>query len=121
MVVAAGKKVMAASPESSDGGVRTENVRERHLAVAIRILAEYADAWMCPAALLAEIVEQGQVSFQTMSLRRDRAKAGLVAAAETRLLAEQLLNDLSGAAVKLPKLPRTTISQAELLVAALTE
>jgi hypothetical protein len=70
---------------------------------------------------LAEIVEGGEVSFQEIQSRRQRAKDLIVAAPESRQLAAQLLLDPSGGSVKLPRAPQSKLSQAELLVTALTE
>jgi hypothetical protein len=75
---------------------------------------------MCPAALLAEIVESGEVSFQEIRSRRQRAKHKIAAAPEARRLASQLLADPSGASVKSPRVSRVRPSQAEILVTALT-
>lgn len=89
--------------------------------IASQILAALADDWMCPTRLLAEIIEQGQVSFQEVRARRDRAKKMLMSASETRRLAEQLLADPSGALVKRLQISRVKLTQAEILVTALTE
>ncbi|MGH2531660.1 MAG: hypothetical protein ACRDJW_05080 [Thermomicrobiales bacterium] len=94
---------------------------EARIDVASQILATLADYWMCPTRLLVEIIEQGQVSFQEVRARRERAMKMLVSALETRRLAEQLLADPSGALVKRPQISRAKLTQAEILVTALTE
>lgn len=89
--------------------------------IGASILSELADARMCPAPLLAELVESGDVSFQTIKARRDCAKSMLAAAPETRRLAEMLLADASGASVKTPRMERQKMSQADILATALTD
>lgn len=91
------------------------------LTVAVHILAELADARMCPAPMLALLVEEGGMSFQTLQSRRERAKSMLAAAPETQRLAAMLLADPSGASVKTPRVRRSKMSQADILVTALTE
>lgn len=88
--------------------------------IAVQLLAELADSWMCPARVLAEIVEHEHVAFQTIQARRERAKRKLVEAAETKRLAQQLLADPSGSKVTVPKMARAKVSQEEILVTALT-
>jgi hypothetical protein len=89
--------------------------------VAVRLLAGFADACMCPARLLTEVIEHEHISFQTVRARRKRMMALLVEAPETARLAGQLLVDPSGGAVRTPRMPRVKTSQADILVSALTD
>jgi hypothetical protein len=88
--------------------------------IALHLLADLADGWMCPSGLLAEIIEHEHVSFQTIQARREHAKRLLADAVETHRLAQQLLADSSGSAVTVPRMARRKKSQAEILVTALT-
>ena len=91
------------------------------LDVAAHILVELADAELCPARCLSALVEEEQVPFQTIQSRREGTKSQLVAAPETKRLAAQLLADPSGTSVTTPRMPRLKMSQAAILVVALTE
>lgn len=120
IAIIAAKQFLARPASLSDNSLEKDE-EETRINVAAHILADLADALMCSARLRAEIVEQGQVSFQAVQARRDRAKEMLVSAPEIRRLAQQLLADSSGALVKSPRISRAKLSQAEILVTALTE
>jgi hypothetical protein len=93
---------------------------ELRIDLCTTMLADLADAFMCPAALLPRLVEEGNVSFQAFHSRRQRNKESIVGAPESRRLALQLLADPSGALVKVPQIRRERLSQAEILATALT-
>jgi hypothetical protein len=94
---------------------------ELRIIVAANLLADLADGLMCPAAMLPELVEEGIVSFQDLHARRDRAKAHVASSTQTRRLAAQLLSDPSGGAVIVPRMQREKLTQAEILLTALTD
>lgn len=121
VAVEVAKRLLAAPESALADDDRRRDADQRRLSIAARLLAGLADAWMCAAPLLAEIVEQGQVSFQTIRSRRERAVARLISAPKIAALAEQLLSDSSGASVKSPRLPRVKKSRADILVTALTQ
>jgi hypothetical protein len=89
--------------------------------VATRVLAEVADAYLCPASLLGELVESGELSYHELRSRRERAKSMICASPEARRLAAQLLSNPSGTSVQMPRSSGVKPSQAEILVVALTK
>jgi hypothetical protein len=113
IAVAAAKRLLIQPPLCCDNPLP--------VTIAAHLLAELADARMCPAPLLAELVESGDVSIQTIQFRRKRVKSMLAAAPETQRLAELLLADPSGASVKTPRMRRPEMSQADILLTALTD
>ena len=102
----------AATWEMDDGELRVH--------IACVVLADIADAQMCPAVALHELVEGGNASFQEVDSRRQQSKELIVAAPETRRMAVQLLADPSGSSVKTPRFHGEKPSQAEILVTPLT-
>lgn len=94
---------------------------DRSIMIAVHVIARIADALMCPARLLVEIVENGQVAFQIVRVRREQMIRALVETPATAEIAKQLLVDSSGSAVRTPRLPRIAQSQADILVMQLTD
>lgn len=121
IAVAFGRKLLAGAPDLNINGISPMDDDQLRLHLSILILADLADASTCPAAVLAEIVEGGEVSFQDVSSRRQHLRDMIASAPEIRRLAVQLLVDPSGSSVRLPRIPRAKVSQAEILVTALTE
>lgn len=91
------------------------------LTVAAEVLGDLAAAWLCPAPLMASLVEEGHISFQDFRFRRERAKAIFVSSPEFQRLANMLLADPSGTSVRTPQMRRPKISQADILVTAITD
>jgi hypothetical protein len=113
-ILANASALIPASPETMDDG-------ELRIQTGALILAGLADASMCPAAHLSELVNELMISFQEIRSRRQNARGLIAAAPETRRLGVQLLLDPSGASVRQPRIPRVKQSQAEILTTALTE
>jgi len=121
IAIDSGRCLLAAACESGLSVMQAMDDGELHVHLSAMILADLADASMCPAALLHGIVEEEGKSFQEIHSHRRRAKELIVAAPETRRMAIQLLADPSGASVKTPQVRRIRMSQAELLATALTQ
>jgi hypothetical protein len=107
---------------SEDFSEHSEKITDDlRIAVATRVLSRLAIAWMSPALLIAEAVENGLVPYQTALSRRENAVATLVAQEATMHLAEQLLRDSRGSAIKVPRVARTKVPIDELLFVSLTD
>lgn len=114
------RQVLAGLSEPKCSAMLEMDDGELRIHLAVKILADLADAAMCPTGLLSEFVEDGGVSFQEFHARRQQCKSLLVASPEARRMAIQLLADPSGAVVKAPRLRRERLSQAQILATPLT-
>jgi hypothetical protein len=120
IAIGSGRRLLAGVSEPERSAMLAMDNGELRAHLATMILADLADAAMCPAGLLPQLVEEGGVSFQEFRVRRQQNKELIVAAPEARRMAIQLLADPSGASVKAPRIRRERLSQAEILTTALT-
>ena len=119
IAIGSSRRLLAGNSES-EPALQEMDDGELRIHLSAIILADLADASLCPAALLSELVEEKDVSFQEVHSRRAQCKELLIAAPETRRTAVQLLVDPSGASVRAPQIRREPLSQAEILATALT-
>lgn len=102
------------SQHQNNAGSWSENV-------AVQILAGIAVSRMCPAAIIHALVEEGSIPYQTLDTRRKRSQLRIATAPETLSLAKMLLADPTGVSVKAPQIRRVRMSQADILLTALTD
>lgn len=120
IAIGSSRRILALASEPAHSAILAMDDGELRAHLATTILADLADAAMCPAGLLPELVEEGDISFQEFHARGQQNKELIVAAPEARRMAIQLLADPSGASVKTPRIRQERLSQAEILVMALT-
>lgn len=118
--VRAARCILAIGLDSAMFAVRVMDEGELRVHLTKEILAHMADSWMCPAGILPELVENGNVSYQEVEARRQENKRLVTAAPETNRMAIQLLADPSGVLVRVPQFHREKLSPSEILVTPLT-